>query len=221
MARLKIMGAVVGKLLEVRFSVSGKLKAVNFHTGDLVKAGDVLASLETKNLQSQLDLELSAYEKTRAQFEIFHNQKTGTDDITKYLSVIEQADLDTSVKRVELAKARLDEAILVSPADGVVTDDGECFPNLNITPASNYFTICPSSEKYFQMEITQDELAEFSRPRSIAVRFKDIQKMYPGSTNGPVPALLSKTNPPKFIVLLKLADGSDLFPGMVGEGELD
>lgn len=221
MAGLKMKGLVVGKNLEVRFSLSGKLKSVHKHLGDVVLPGDILASLDNTALQTQLDLELAAYEKTRAQFEIFHQKQTGEGDLFKYLSIIEQSDLDTSVKRVELAKLHLDEAVLRSPVEGTITDDGGCFPGIYITPSSHYYTLCLVSEKIFQFEINQAELAGFSRPRTVTVRFENWEKSYSGTTAGPVQNRITKSDPPKFIVSVNLLDCDGLLPGMEGEGELD
>src|SRR3989344_1706265 len=124
------------RIVEARFALSGKVTFVAKHTGDNVKKGELLASLDRKILQTELDSELADFEKVRADFEIF-NLKAGepTDAISQYLKKEKQAQLNVSVKEVELAKARLDQADLFSPVAGVVLDDSAIVTGLYITPA--------------------------------------------------------------------------------------
>lgn len=162
MARKKIAGVVVADVIEARFAYSGKVARVNKRPGDRVKKGEILASLDRTLLQKELDRQLADYEKTRAEFEIFGKQHSNpTDDLTKYAQKIEQAQLDVSVKEVEIAKLRLDQADLVSPVNGMVTDDGGNRPGLNVSPASNAFLVMDMDSMRLEIEVPVESWGEF------------------------------------------------------------
>ena len=67
-------GVVKARIIDARFATSGKVSVVKKFTGDTVKKGDLLSSLERKTAQATLDRELADFERVRADFEIF-NQK--------------------------------------------------------------------------------------------------------------------------------------------------
>ncbi|MEK7155084.1 MAG: hypothetical protein AAB697_03075 [Patescibacteria group bacterium] len=74
---------------------------------------------------------------------------------------IEQAQLDVSVKEVEIAKLRLDQADLVSPINGMVTDDGGNRPGLNVSPASNAFLVMDMDSMRLEIEVPVESWGEF------------------------------------------------------------
>ncbi|MGB9707076.1 MAG: efflux RND transporter periplasmic adaptor subunit, partial [Microgenomates group bacterium] len=170
-------GEIKGRIVEVRFALSGKTERVLKKTGDYVKKGELLAALEKKIFQTELDRQLADYEKVRADFEIFNLQKGGAaDDLTKYLKMEKQAQLNASVKEVELAKARLDQTDLFSPVEGVILDDSNLAPGMYITPASYSFKILETGSLWFEVEITQEDISFFSQPRSGEVEIFGVGK---------------------------------------------
>lgn len=148
--KLTFPGEVGAQILEIRFAFSGKVIFVSKKIGDSVKEGEILASLDKTLLQKELDKELADYEKTRAQFDDF-TAKNGP-------STIFQAQLDVSVKQVEIAKFHLDQINLISPVSGLVMDDGGLVSGLNVTPAGNGVKIIPQNGLYFEFEVPQDRL---------------------------------------------------------------
>ena len=59
MAESLFEGVIKAKIIEVRFAVAGRLSLINRKKGDSVKKGELLASLDKKISQTQLDKELS------------------------------------------------------------------------------------------------------------------------------------------------------------------
>lgn len=161
---------MVTDIIDVRFAFVGKIASVNKHRGDEVKRGEFLASLDRKGLQADLDKQLAAYEQQRAQFEIFAQKNPNPgDDITMYLKKIQQAQLNASVKEVELAKMRLDEADLICPVNGVVVDDGANRPGQYATPASNSYKIWDSDSKRVEVELDEKEAGKITPGEEITV----------------------------------------------------
>lgn len=142
--------------ISVRFPFSGQIIRVFKRAGDQVNKGEPLAQLDPKILQVELDRELADYEKVRAQFEIFNREHPDvSDDTVKYLKTIAQAELNSAVKAVEIAKNRLDQARLLSPIRGLVVSDGGCRAGLYATPASNAFVILDADSIRLRVELSE------------------------------------------------------------------
>ncbi len=164
-------GVVKARIVDVRFATSGRLTFVKKFTGDSVKKGDLLACLDRKILQTTLDRELADFEKVRADFEIFNQKNPNpTEAIDKYLKTEKQAMLNASVKSVELAKANLDQCDLFSPVDGVVVDDSNVVPGLNITPAGSSFKIIDVSSYFVEVEIKEKDFKDFKEEKEVKIR---------------------------------------------------
>lgn len=163
-------GIVKAKIIEARFAVSGKVSTVNKKRGDKVKKGELIASIDRRIFQTELDKQLADFEKTRAEFEIFNLKKGEPDnDIDKYLKTQKQAELDVSVKEVELAKARLDQADLFSPITGIIIDDSNIVGSIFITSASSPYKIQDDNGFYIEIEVDVDNLPLFLTPREVTV----------------------------------------------------
>lgn len=209
-AKGNYQGTVAADIIEVRFAFSGKVTVVNKRAGEAVKKGEVLASLDRKQLQAELDLQLAQYEKVRAGFEIFaHRHPDPGDDITKFLKTGEQADLNAAVKQVELAKMRLDQTTLISPVNGVVTNDGGCRIGLYVTPASNAFSILDMDSLRLRAEMESEDLERFTQETEVKVSLGG--RELPGKTRLPYP--IGKT----WVVDVTLGETIGLTAGMRGE----
>lgn len=214
MAEKIFKGAVKARIVEVRFAMAGKVVNVLKRRGDLVKKGELIAGLDKKILQMELDQQLADYEKKRADFEIFNLQKgEPQDDLTKYLKVGKQAELNSSVKEVELAKAKLDQTDLFSPIEGMVIDDGNCVAGMYITPASNPIKILNTTAYFFEIEIGQADIPLFLNPRQLTVKIPVLEKEILGNS-GPI---IPDENGKKFTVEISLQDTSNLLFGLEGE----
>jgi multidrug resistance efflux pump len=172
----KYSGQIKSRIVSVRFAISGKIVSFKKHTGDTVKKGEVLASLDTKMLQTSLDKELSDFEKVRADFEIFAQKYPDPQEaIDKYLKTEKQASLNASVKDVELAKAVLDQTILFSPVDGVIIDDNDLTAGVYITPAGSEIKIADSSSYFLETEIEQKDISDFAESKKCKVEIPGIK----------------------------------------------
>lgn len=209
-------GVIKGRIIELRFAVSGKLSTLLKRRGNLVKKGELIASLDKKLLQMELDKQLGDFEKVRADFEIFNLQKgEPQDDIAKYLKSEKQAQLNISVKEVELAKARLDQTDLFSPVEGIIIDDSNLTPGIYLTPSSNPIKILETASLFFEFEIKQEDLQKFLNPQTVKIVFAGLEKTYTGTTKP-----LTPTENGKFKVEVKLDDLQGLFLGLEGKANV-
>lgn len=158
-------GEVKGRIVDARFAISGKIVSVGKHTGDIVKKGGLIASLDRKILQAELDRQLADFEKIRADFDGFAMKYPGPKDDNKYTKAEKQAALNAGVKDVELAKAKLDQADLFSPVDGIILDDSGITPGLFVTPAGGSIRIVDCSSYFFEIELEQKDISDFSEAK--------------------------------------------------------
>lgn len=118
----------------VKSRVGGEVEQVTVREGQDVKAGDVLARIDTRNLQAQYDRELAAVEKARADLDLatLNRDKNRTLLEQKYISqnTYEQtqsayaasvASFKLAEAQARLAKISLEDAVLRAPFAGTVS----------------------------------------------------------------------------------------------------
>lgn len=165
MGTKKFVGQIVSDILELRFASSGKLIGLYKKLGDFVSRGEIIASLDKKLLQLELDQKLADHKLVRAVFDIGKGNKS-----------ILQADLDASVRDVELAKYKLDQTDLISPTNGQIIDLGGNIAGLNVTPSANAIKII-KNELIFRIKIKPEEVNLFNNPAAeLPIDFSKIGK---------------------------------------------
>lgn len=206
-------GSVKAKIISVRHAVSGRISSIRKARGDLLKKGDLISSLDKNIFQTDLDRQLKDFERKRAEFEIYNLQKgEPQDDISKYLKQKVQAELDISVKDVEIAKAKLDQLDLYSPVEGIIVDDSNLAPGMYVTPASSEVTIIEKGSYFFETKIKQKDLPVFREPIKLKIRIEGIEKEFEGTTE---PIISSPDS--RISVRVKIEDNDGLIIGLVGQ----
>jgi multidrug resistance efflux pump len=208
-------GKVSANVYEVRFAFSGKVVYVSKATGDPVKKWEIIASLDRKPLQTDLDQQLSDYERVRAEFEIFNIKEKGSDDVTKFLKQQKQAALNASVKQVELVKMKLDQADLVSPIEGIIFESDNLLPGLNVTPANASIKLLDPLSLSFCFTIPQKDLPDFKNGREVKIKFDGVKEQLRIKTE-----TITYGEAGKFTVIAKIPTQKGLIPGMVGEAQV-
>ena len=202
-------GQVSAKIVDARFAISGKIVKVNRSKNEKVAKGELLASLDSKILQTELDRELSDHEKIRADWDFFTQKYPNPTDDLEYTKKEKQASLNASVKQVEIAKYRLDQANLFSPVEGILYDDGGIIAGQNVTPAGSAIKIIDTSSYYFEFEIEQKDVVNFNQTKNCKVIIEGI-----GEFDGHTEPVFSDGK--KFLVNVKLPNPQNLLIGMKG-----
>jgi len=152
---LPAMGTVKGdKEIELRFPVNEVVDSVNFYEGDLIKKGDIVATLEQKDALLKLEYaktklktaevaQMSAEKKYQIHKNLFEQGIIIESKLDEARFEFEEAKskVPTAQKEVEFALAELDKTYLYSPVNGVMgTRDVEAgeFVNSNVKVASIY-----------------------------------------------------------------------------------
>jgi multidrug resistance efflux pump len=204
-------GEIKARIVEIRFALSGKISNVSKHTGDNVKKWDLVASLDRKILQIELDQQLADYEKVRADWDYFTKKYPDPQDDNKFTKAEKQAILNASVKQVELSKAKLDQSDLFSPVDGIVIDDSGIVPGLYVTPASGSIKIIDTGSYYFEFGIDQKDVLDFSKARKCRLTFNGVKDQLEGETS------LVLADGKKFTIKVNLSKIEGVMLGMKGE----
>jgi multidrug resistance efflux pump len=204
-------GEVKARIVDTRFALSGKIAGVSKYTGDTVKKWNLIASLDRKILQMELDRQLADYEKVRADFDGFAKKYPDPQDDNKYTKAEKQAALNASVKDVELAKANLDQCDLFSPVDGTVLDDSGIIPGLYVTPAGGSVRIVDTSSYYFEIEAEQKDIPYFSEPKKCKVEITGLKEKITAESK---PAF---SDGKKFLVQIPITDSKEILLGLNGK----
>ena len=115
------------------FEISGQLRAVNLQVGQKVQLGDVLAEIDPRSLQSQVDQASAGVQQVEAQVENAEGDfqrkqellKRGVTtqaafDQSKANLTTAQTQLDQARRQLELANHNLDRSKLLAPFSGTI-----------------------------------------------------------------------------------------------------
>ncbi|HEY4918936.1 MAG TPA: efflux RND transporter periplasmic adaptor subunit [Xanthobacteraceae bacterium] len=116
------------------FEIGGQLKALTLQTGQKVQLGDVLAEIDPRSLQTQVDQATAGVQQGEAQVDNADGDfqrkqellKRGTTtqaafDQSKANLLTAQAQLDQARRQLELAKHNLDRSKLLAPFTGTIS----------------------------------------------------------------------------------------------------
>lgn len=117
----------------VKAKVAGEVEAVTVREGQDVSAGDVIARIDTRNLQAQYERELAAVDKARADLQLatlnrdknralleqrYISQNTYESTESAYAGSV--ANLKLAEAQARLAKISLEDATVRAPFDGTI-----------------------------------------------------------------------------------------------------
>lgn len=108
-------------LEEVSFEASGTVTAVNVAAGDTVEAGQVLATIDTLQLNAALLEAKATLASAQARLASAEDDDDGT-DAAQAQTAAAAAQVDVAQAAVEAAQTQMDAATLRAPAAGLVTE---------------------------------------------------------------------------------------------------
>ncbi|MCR8631271.1 efflux RND transporter periplasmic adaptor subunit [Paenibacillus radicis (ex Xue et al. 2023)] len=154
---------------------AGKLISIDVKLGDKVKAGDVVASTETSELETKIRLQEIAIEKVKISF-MQEIADKGAEDPAVRLKVLdmESAQLQLKALQTQVANSRL-----VAQSDGIVTFVEPLKSGEEVSAYKQIVTLSdPSQIKLVYTASSQNDLAGVEVNMDVAVKIKD--KMYSG-----------------------------------------
>jgi multidrug efflux system membrane fusion protein len=175
---LEGLGAVVAnRTVTIRTQVDGRLQEVRFHEGQRVRRGEVLAQIDPRPFQAQLDQAKGALLRDQAQLRAAQlNVERDRRLVAQNLIAQQQLDADTATAgqlegavridqaAIEAARLNLDYARITSPVDGVTgirtVDPGNL---VHATDASGIVVVTQLDPVGVIFSLPQDDLVEISR----------------------------------------------------------
>lgn len=164
---MQTTGEIKGKIIELKFPISGKIQTINIGKNTQVKKDQLLALLEQTELQAYLDRALKQYERQRAEFD----QKQ-TQNLDQYEKRKIQDELDIAVKNVEIAKINLEATNLYSPTDALVLELDQIEKGVNISPSLFVVTLLDLNSFYFEAKVSEEEITKVKEGQKANVRLK-------------------------------------------------
>ncbi|MBI5613966.1 efflux RND transporter periplasmic adaptor subunit [Candidatus Gottesmanbacteria bacterium] len=154
------------RMVDLKFQTSGLLIFVGVKEGDHVEKGQILASLDSREVQKNLEKTLIDYSKQRNDFEelwrvTYKGMKMPQDALTNTVARIlekNQWDLSRSVLDVELKALAIEWSKLVTPISGIVTHIDVPVSGVNITPAGAVFAVVDPQSIVFQANVDETDV---------------------------------------------------------------
>lgn len=146
------------------FQMPGKLTWIGIKEGDTVKKNQSLASLDTRDVQKNLEKQLNDYMKVRWDFE---QTKDNNPDKALYSDEIKriveksQFDLNNAVLDVEIQSLAKELSLLVSPISGIVTRVDTPHAGVNIKVTDSVEIVNPDT-LYFRVNADQTEVTKIT-----------------------------------------------------------
>ncbi len=225
-------------IVEVKSKAGGQIVKLPVETGSLVKPGDLLVQIETRDTKNQYNQTAAALAAARSKLEVSTAQKRRADDLFKSRIITatehEAADLDfanaksqfvAATTQQDLSKQRLEDATVTAPVGGTI-----------IGKTVSLGTVITSATGAFGGGTTLLTMADLSKVRIRALfNETDIGQVRPGQTatvtvdaypdrrfTGIVekiePQAVIQQNVTMFPVLVTLENNEGLLkPGMNGE----
>ena len=122
-------------LIEVKSKASGQIVRMTVEAGTKVKAGDLLAQIDTRDVKNQYDQSLAALRAAETKLKVSSTQRRRADDLLAQQVITapehETATLDYASSQaavvkaradLDIAKQRLDDATVRAPSDGTVLE---------------------------------------------------------------------------------------------------
>jgi biotin carboxyl carrier protein len=133
----------------------GFLKDVKVLPGDRVKAGDVLGSLKT----TELELELA---RAQAERERYENEKQGAMEEGKRTEQrVAEDQVASTEAQIKLLAHKIEQARIVSPIDGVVlTGDLERQIGSPVKTGDVLFEVAPLESLRAELKVSEDQIAD-------------------------------------------------------------
>jgi len=167
--------------VDLQFQSGGRLAWVGVKEGDYVKKGQLIASLDQRQLQKSMQKFLNTYVKERL---IFDQQQLdvrpvvigalSTDAQHRLIQAAQEAqyDLNNSVLDVEVQNISVEYANLFTPIEGIVDHVDTPFAGVNLSVASpSTFRIVNPKTLYFSVGADQTEVVELQEGKTGEIIF--------------------------------------------------
>ncbi len=166
----------------VRAKVPGEIKQIFVREGAAVAKGQVLAALDTYDLQARLDEKIANLEGARAQLVLAEKNQQNNQfllkqkfisqnayDNTQSSLLVNQATLKSLQAQVDLARNALNDAVVKAPMEGLIAKR-HVQPGEKVSQDMPLFAIVDLSRMELQAPIPANEIANVRLGQEVSIR---------------------------------------------------
>lgn len=157
----------------LRFEIAGRLNWVGVKTGDWVKKGQTIATLEKETLEAVLRKAWQDFTAAKAGSDKYYSGHTGNSE--SYDQKIERTALDATQNKaydsIRIAQENLKSAVLYSPIEGMVVSAEPSLSGINITTLNSAYEIIDPKTIYLKVTADQTEVGSLKEGQTGTIIF--------------------------------------------------
>lgn len=189
---LVLYGNIDIRQVNTAFRVGGRLETMNFEEGDVVKKGDVLATLDDEPFQNAKNQATAKVSQATAAYENAKRINKRKQTLCRSKTVSQQdcdtaqanqdmaaADLEYAKSSADLAQTSLDDATLIAPADGIVLIR-ILEPGTMISAGVPVYTISLNGKMWVRAYLKETELGRIKIGSRVKIYTDSENKTYNG-----------------------------------------
>jgi RND family efflux transporter MFP subunit len=160
--------------VNLNFLSGGKLVYLGAHKGDFVEAGQIIAILDQRTIQKNLETALKNYSLQRNTFDQTkddqndHTPQNALNDEMKRILEDNQNNLDKAIISVDLQQLAKEQSIITTPIGGILIKADVSNTGLNVTPTTT-FTVADPSTMVFKMDIDEADIGRIKQDQTVKV----------------------------------------------------
>jgi HlyD family secretion protein len=225
-------------IVEIKSRASGQIITMPVETGTVVRAGDLIVQLDTRDVQNQFDQAKADLDAAKARYDVAEAARKRSEDLLKAKVIttqefentsLEWANAQTQVIRAEtnldLAQQRLEDATVIAPGAGVVIEKLVALGTVILSATNSagggttLVKMADLSQVRARVLITETDIGQISPGLEATVSVDAFpNRPFRGVVEKIEPQAVVEQNVTMFPILVSLpnADGA-LKPGMNGE----
>ncbi|HXS14707.1 MAG TPA: efflux RND transporter periplasmic adaptor subunit [Candidatus Saccharimonadales bacterium] len=182
---IAVSGSVAAEnTANLTFPMGGKVVYIGAKEGDSVKQYQTIASLDERTLEATLESDAKAAQNQQISFDTV-NDKNGDRSLSDTgLSVAAQRELQTAMNTldqaqltVEIQKIAQEQAVLISPINGILTRADIQDPGITASLSTTYTVVDPTST-VFDMDVDEADIGNVKAGQEVQIVFD----AYPNET---------------------------------------
>ncbi len=185
-----ITGEVDAAQVDVSVKIPGRISKILIKEGDMIKKGDVLGHLESRELENKLKTVNAAVREAEEQFEFANSSFTRIKNLFE-TNVIPKQQYDEAKYKFSAAKEKIeatrgqrgevqvafDEMFIKAPIDGevvqIVSRAGEI-----VSPGYPVITILDIEDQWITFNIREDRLTKLPKGKNLDVKIPALNKNF-------------------------------------------
>jgi RND family efflux transporter MFP subunit len=206
--------------IPLSFRISGTIDKIYVEVGEVVKKGQLLASVDNSDMQNIYNTIYAKFQQARDAYDrlkIVYNE--GSLPEIKWVEM--KSNLEQATSSLELAKNNLEKCNLLAPVDGIVgrrnIEPGQASISLTLAPIE----LVKIETVFVKISVPENEINKIIKGQKAGISVSALNdKQYEGIVKNisPVAEIMSRTYTVKISVK---NTGLDLKPGMVCDVTID